>query len=423
MMSDRGRGRIFARKGSTILWCAYYLRGKEFRESTGTAEPDQAEKFLKRRLKEIGADEIGARSFVGPNQERIKVSQLFDALEADYKLRGKDSAPFRAHLNSVRSYFGPWRALEVTPEAVDQFIAARRDSGAAPATINRSTQLLRQAFKLAIERKHLSVAPRIRHLSERGNARQGFFSDAEFEAVAEHLPVTLRDFARFGYLTGWRKGEIASLRWDDVDGDVIRLRGENAKNGQTRTVALEGELQELIARRKSARQFKSGNALKFAALIFHNEGMPVRDIRKSWATAVVTAGLGWFTCRECSKIVDGHRCQECGSASKYSGRLFHDFRRTAVRNMVRAGVPERVAMSISGHKTRSIFDRYNIVNEADLRDAMQRTQAYLKANSTTTRTVIMAHEQRHPGTAPFENTDRKRTVGRIQSVGRIDVAR
>lgn len=377
----RGTGRIFPRKGSAFLWCAYYLRGKEYRESTGQTDPTKAEKFLKHRLKEVGADQIGAKSFIGPKQERIKVSELLAALEADYKLRGKESPQFRAHLKHIRAYFGAWRALEVTAEAVDRYIAERQEDGAAGATINRSTQLLNQAFSLAVERKHLSTAPQIRHLSEKDNARQGFFNNADFHALVEKMPSYLQDFIRFAYLTAWRKGEIASLHWEDVDGDVIRLRGENAKNGEGRTVTLGGELGELIERRKAERQVKTKDRVILTALVFHHDGEPIGDFRKAWATACVVCGLGRFFCDCCKQPVTGHRCEQCNVEAKYSGRIFHDFRRTAVRNMVRAGVPERVAMTISGHKTRSIFDRYNIVNEADLRDAMQRTQSYLKGSA------------------------------------------
>ena len=174
----RGYGRIYARKNTANLWCAYFLRGKEYRESTGTADPVTATKFLNRRLKEVGADQIGKAVFVGPQQERMKVSKLLEALEEDYKLRGKASPQFRAHLKHVRDYFGTWRAVEVSAEAVDKYISERQEAGSAPASINRSTQLLAQAFKLAIERKHLSTAPQIRHLSEKVNARQGFFTDA-----------------------------------------------------------------------------------------------------------------------------------------------------------------------------------------------------------------------------------------------------
>jgi integrase len=376
-----GDGRIFDRKGSPYLWIAYFLRGKEYRESTGTSDPEAAAKFLRRRLKEVGADQIGKATFVGPQQERIKINELLDALEADLRLRDKVSAQVRSQLKRVRESFGAWRAVEVTAEAVDRYIAVLKKAGLANATINRGTQLLSQAFKLAIDRKHLSFAPQIRHLSEQGNARRGFFADAEFNAVEGFLPEYLRDFCRFGYSTGWRKGEIASLLWEDLDGDVIRLKGVNAKNGEARSVALGGALAELIDRRKAARQVKRRDAVMLSQFIFHQDGQPVGDFRKAWATACVAARLGQFYCKACNQPVGGHRCEACNQETYYSGRVFHDLRRTAVRNMVRAGVPERVAMSVSGHKTRSIFDRYNIVNESDLREAMQRTQNYLDGST------------------------------------------
>jgi integrase len=378
-MKRRGDGRIFSPKGSRYYHCGYFLRGKEYRESTRETDPQRAEKFLRRRLKEVGADQIGKAAFVGPQQERIKVDELLDALEADYRLRGKVSPQFKSRLKHIRGYFGRWRAVEVTAEAVDGYILDQQRAGAAPATINRHTQLLAQAFKLAIERKHISSAPQIRHLSEKGNERHGYFSDADLRVLLQKLPDYLKDFVQFASLTGWRKGEVASLRWEDVEGEVIRLRGENAKNGETRSVSLCGELAELIARRKGQRILKDGTEVRMAAHVFHQKSEPVGDFRKAWATACVASGLGRFICGRCQQPASGHRCDSCGGEVRYIGRIFHDLRRTAVRNMVRAGVPERVAMSISGHKTRAIFDRYNIVNEADQKEAMQRVQNHLSS--------------------------------------------
>jgi integrase len=377
-----------------FLWCSYYLRGKEFRESTGESDQKKAERFLRKRLDEVGGDRSGGKPFVGPEQERLKVNELLDALEADLRLRGKESPQVRSQMKRIRGYFGAWRAVEVTADAVDRYIEKLREAGLADATINRGTQLLAQAFKLAIERKRLSSAPKIRHLSEKGNARQGFFGDSEFATVEGFLPEYLRDFCRFGYLTGWRKGEIASLVWGDYDsdGDVIRLKGVNAKNGEGRQVVLGGALAELIDRRKVARQVERGDAVMLSEYIFHLNGQPVREFRKSWATACVAARLGQFYCKKCDQPVSGHSCEACNAETYYSGRLFHDLRRTGVRNMVRAGVPERVAMSVGGWKTRSVFDRYNIVNESDLRDAMQRTQNYLDGSPQQQKSPIVIRQ-------------------------------
>jgi hypothetical protein len=165
--------------------------------------------------------------------------------------------------------------------------------------------------------------------------------------------------------------------------DVVRLRGENAKNGEGRSVTLSGDLADVMERRKAQRRVETKTGVLLSAYVFHQKGEPVGDFRKGWATACVAAGLGQFVCDHCNQTLKGHSCEECNREARYVGRIFHDFRRTAVRNMVRAGVPERVAMTISGHKTRSIFDRYNIVNEADLREAMQRTQSYLRNESAS----------------------------------------
>ena len=215
-----------------------------------------------------------------------------DALESDYKLRGVASPQFQSHLAHIRGYFGCVRVVDVTSEMLDAYIEQRLAAGAAPATINRATQVFKQAFKLAIQRKRLTNAPMIRHLSEKGNARQGFFSDADFRAVMNNLPPYLQDFALFGYLTGWRRGEIASLGWEDVDGDTIRLRPENSKNGEGRTVTIDGELSELIERRKKARQVRTSDTVMLASLVFHHDGEPIVDFRKAWATACCRASLG-----------------------------------------------------------------------------------------------------------------------------------
>lgn len=375
----RGNGRIFKRANSSAWWIAYCQCGKEIRESAANAIREAAsrkrgkkitdedarkvaEQLLVYKLRKVANDLEGVETFVSPKQNRVLVSELLDDLESDLRLP-KEGRPgparslpgIRSHLKRVRAAFGDRRAVGVTEEAVDRYIETRLEDGAALATVNRETGLLAQAFKLAVGKK-IVKAPKVRKMSESANVRQGFFEKAEFGAVLANLPSYLQGLVHFGYLSGWRKGEILSLAWTDVDmaGRVIRLRPENSKNGKGRVLVLDGTIGALIERQWRLRELEQPNGtVGFSLYVFHQGGSPVGSFRKAWASACKLAGV--------------------------EGRLFHDLRRTAIRNMVRAGVGEKVAMSISGHRTRAVFDRYNIVNEDDLRQAMQKTQEYLEA--------------------------------------------
>jgi integrase len=406
----RGEGRVFRRKDTAVYWCAYYQRGKEIRESTGESNERKALKYLQKRQREVANDHEGIRPFVGPQSERIKVSCgiadgeqrkpecdcLCCALERDYRLRGKASAQNLSNIKRVRQDFGQQLAMSVTAQDVERYIERRVEEGAAPATINRSTQLLGQGFKLAIRQRRLTSAPFIRRLSEIGNVRQGFYSTAEFEAIVGNLPEYLQDFARWGFRTGMRKRQIGALLWEhqDHDGRVIHSTAPNVKNRKAHSIELDDDLRELIERRRAARQVKRDDGtLVLAAHIFHRDGEVVGNFRRSWQTACVLAGLGRFLCRHCEgvQLNADRKCPECGHKwndklqPKYVGRLFHDCRRSAVRAMVRAGVPESVAMSISGHRTRATFDRYDITDGTDQRQALQAVRAYRERQAAAQR--------------------------------------
>jgi integrase len=388
-MTTRGQGRVFERKGSSFFWIAYYAHGKEEREvarhvrtgdkiEVSEKGRHEAERFLKRRLGEIAAEQHGGRAFVGPQQERVTINELLDGLERDYKLRDKWGVKAASPMKYLREHFGTWRAVDVTSDAVARCIEELREQGYSNATVNRRTQLLGQAMKVAIRNKQMSLAPFIPRLSEVGNERQVFFETADFEAIVARLPEYLRDFSRFGFLTGWRKGSIESLRWADVGDDVIYLRAENSKTRKAETMPLEGELREIIERRRAAAILKDENGgSRFAEYVFHRNGQPIGDFRKAWATASVAAGLGKMVCPECKTEGSSSYCEECKTPTKYSGKIFHDFRRTASRNMLAAGVPQAVAMKITGHRTDSMFRSYAIVNEDQKREALAKTQQYL----------------------------------------------
>ena len=194
------------------------------------------------------------------------------------------------------------------------------------------------------------------------NTRKGFFEHGDYLALRDALPSYLKGFVTFAYKTGWRVSEIKNLTWNQVDlqHGIVRLEAGETKNEEGRTVYLDKELKEVFERQWDARK-KSGKLIPYVFLNKDGDNK-IKQFNKAWKTAYKKAGIG--------------------------KRLFHDFRRTAIRNMVRAGIPERVAMMVSGHRTRSVFERYNIVSDADLREAARRQEAYLKAQMVTKTVTI-----------------------------------
>ena len=194
--------------------------------------------------------------------------------------------------------------------------------------------------------------------------RTGFFEQAEYEAVLPQLPESIRPVVTFAYLTGWRiRSEILRLEWRQVDfqAGTVRLEVGTTKNDEGREFPFDvyPDLRDVLEQQRSLTREVEQRREQIVPWVFHRNGRPVRSFYGSWRKACEAAGC--------------------------PGHIPHDFRRTAVRNLVRAGVPERVAMMLTGHKTRSVFDRYNIVSGADLREGVRK----LAQAATVTKTVTI----------------------------------
>jgi len=344
-MSKRGTGGIYLR--GTTWWIRFSHHGQEMRESSESDSETVARRLLKKRIQQTGR----RGKFIGPAEERLRFKDLEEMVRSDYVVNDRRSLKrLNGSLKNLGGYFALDRAVDITADRVQAYVRKRREDKAANATINRELAALKRAFKIAVDAERLSRAPHIVMLEEH-NTRQGFIEHADFIALQKALPEYLRDPIGFLYLSGWRVSEMKALERRDVDiaAGAVRLRPEVSKNKDGRLLPLSGGLAELFARADAKRRLD-------CAFVFHREGKPIGDFRQEWADACTAAGLG--------KV------------------YVHDLRRCAIRSLVRAGVPDLIAMRISGHKTRSVFDRYNIVSEADLKGALERRDGYLAARPT-----------------------------------------
>lgn len=253
--------------------------------------------------------------------------------------------------------FGRMKMTSITGATINAYRAQRT---AKLATINREIAWLKQMFTLAIGAGKLMTKPTIKLLEEH-NARQGFFEREQYQDVLKHLPEALRPVVMFAYITGWRvKSEILKLEWRQVDfkAGEVRLKAGTTKNKEGRTFPFTRDLRTLLEAQHAElkRLKKKGHVVPwvFFRMVAKGRGRekaPKRIV--SFLKAFKTA------------------CRNAGCP----GRIPHDLRRSAVRNLVRAGVPQTVAMNLTGHKTDSVFRRYDIVSPDDLRVAVERLDA------------------------------------------------
>lgn len=327
-------------KRGNIFWIQYYRAGKPYRESSLSGKENEAKRLLKLREGHIVEGKL-------PNLrvERIRFEELAQDLINDYKMNGYRSLnKAEKSVKHLKTSFEGMRAIDITTDRIKQYILIRQEIGAENGTINRELSALKRMFTLASQMTPVKVnhVPYVPLLKE-NPPRQGYFEHEEYVALRNALPSFLKPVIVMAYYTGMRTEEILSLQWNKVNliEKKLTLVAENTKNNEARVIFMEGELYEVVAFQKG---LLDTNYPQCPWVFFnHKTGDRIKDFRGSWARALKETEL--------------------------QGKLFHDFRRTAIRNMVRTGIPERVAMQISGHKTRSVFERYNIVNEGDLKKA------------------------------------------------------
>ncbi len=371
---DPGTGR---RVDIGPYWIKFYRNGRPFRESTRVFDRKEATRKLKER-----EGEIAKGQFRGLQVERTKFDDLAADLKLDYQTNRRKTlrrvGELVAHLDVA---FRGCRAVEITSDRIQAYIAQRQADGAANGTINRELGALKRMFSLASKQTPPKVGqvPHIPMLKE-SNIRSGFFEHEDFLALRGALPDYAQVAVTLAYHSGMRMGEVCSLQWQQVNWTEgkLYLRAQDTKTETPRVLYLTGDLLRVLKAWKQRREAKWPTC----PWICHRGGVRLLSLKHSWRRACERVGLGQM-------VFDAEKGRKV-----WQGKIPHDFRRTAIRNMVRAGVPEKVAMIISGHKTRSVFDRYNIVNEADLKAAANRLSGYFSEQmGTITGTIAELHRE------------------------------
>jgi integrase len=373
----RGTGSVYSRPRSPFLWISFYQNGKLIRESTGTDSKTKAQNMLTKRLQEVNSGTFQ------PQVEKITVAEIYKHVLADYiknqrpalaTLKGRWHPEHGAGLDrkgtrtTLREFFGHLRCNQVTYTLLERFQVIRLQEGAAPGSVNRELNILKKAFDYALKAGEVrTVPPFPKSLPEA--IRNDFITDTDYPKFAaaclEVGGLWMRGIFELAYTFGMRHGELLRLRVRNVNVQerTIQLFPNETKTGKGRLLPMADDtLFNLVL---ACIEGKGQEAFVFT----RDSGKPVRSFSGRWAAV----------CRVTGKKV-----------------RFHALRRSAVTAMVNSGIPEKEVMAISGHESRSVFQRYHIVPPQRLRTTMQTLAAKRAENLQQSE---HAHIE-HTGTPP-----------------------
>jgi integrase len=286
------------------------------------------------------------------------VADLIPPYKLDYLNRGgKDWGRLEIAWARLKPMFENVAVTQVTTNAISTYVAARQAQGMTNATVNRELALLKAAFHHGARctPPMVTTIPAFPRALREAKPRQGFVEPAQYAALIKNCKALwLRTLVTAAFSFGFRKGELLNLQKKHLDllGRMITL--VDTKNGESRLVPMTAELHGLLCQCVSG---KDDDGFVFT----RENGVPVVDPRDDWYSACLAAGLGKFV----------QRVREDGSKfQSYVGLQMHDLRRSAIRQMRKHHkIDETTCMKISGHKTASVFRRYNIVTGDDLQNA------------------------------------------------------
>jgi integrase len=360
-----GDGSLYLR--GRLYWLSYlHPDGTRRTESSGTDRHQVALRLLRKR---VGAGANGLPVIAHAEQLTFHdgAAMVLDDFTANKKKSRSDvQRRIEKHLAPV---FGTRRLASITSADITSYVAKRQGDvittrtatrPVSNAEINRELQILKRIFNLATQSGRLAMRPAIKMLRE-APARAGFFESDQLASVLAHLPEEIRPVIQFAAITGWRiASEVLPLEWRQVDFEAgeVRLDAGTTKNGEGRVFPMTDDLRAVLqaqhAKHERLKRLGQIEPWVFFRMVAEGHGgekkpQPIVCFNAAWQVACRAAGC--------------------------PGRIPHDLRRTAVRAFVRSGISEQVAMRLSGHKTRSVFDRYDIVSGGDLREAARRLDA------------------------------------------------